>query len=154
MKQLSDEWWATVVHEFRQHVREETAFLDAYEALATDIRDRSVQLLLELILSDEHRHHEMFKSLADASVSDGGADSLKAPRLDAEQGARLRDPTERFLAAEREESKKLAALRRELRPLRHQTLWPLLVELMEMDTAKHIRILEFLQEQLPDVTTE
>jgi len=32
--------------------------------------------------------------------------------------------------------------------LRTDTLWPLLVELMEIDTAKHVRILEYLAERL------
>jgi hypothetical protein len=54
--------------------------------------------------------------------------------------------TIRFLAAEREDQKQLRALRREMRPFRNTTLWTLLVELMEHDTAKHIHLLTFVRD--------
>jgi rubrerythrin len=153
MRRLDGEWWATVIHEFRAHVREEATFLDAYEALVAESSDESVRFLLELIVADEHRHHDLFSSMADASVADDAGDGLPAaPRLSAETARRLLEPTERFLDAEREETKKLAALRRELKPLRTDTLWPLLVELMEVDTGKHVRILEYLRDRLTEAT--
>ena len=146
MKRLDPEWWATVTHEFQAHVREETGFLEAYEALAAASDDETVRFLLELIVADERRHHDLFSSLADASVAGGGGPTR--PSITREQADGLTEPTQRFLDAEREESGKLAALRKELKPLRTDTLWPLLVELMEIDTAKHVRILEYLAERL------
>jgi rubrerythrin len=146
MRRLDPEWWATVTHEFQAHVREETGFLEAYEALAAASDDETVRFLLELIVADERRHHDLFSSLAEASVAGGGG--AAGPGLTAEEADRLLEPTQRFLDAEREESGKLAALRKELKPLRTDTLWPLLVELMEIDTAKHVRILEYLGERL------
>jgi len=149
MKRLDGEWWATVIHEFRAHVREETGFLDAYEALVAGSEDESVRFLLELIVADEHRHHDLFSSMAEASV--GADDALPAaPRITPEAARQLLEPTTRFLEAEHEETRKLAALRRELKPVRTDTLWPLLVELMEFDTAKHVRILEYLRDRLAE----
>ena len=137
-----------MIHEFKAHVREETSFLEAYERLVAESSDESVRFLLELIVADEHRHHELFSSMAEASVGDGEEGLPQPPRLPPAVAARLLEPTEHFLAAERDESKKLAALRRDLRPVRDDTLWPLLIELMEIDTHKHVRILEYLQQRL------
>jgi rubrerythrin len=149
MKRLDGEWWATVIHEFRAHVREEVGFLEAYEALVAGSEDESVRFLLELIVADEHRHHDLFSSMAEASV--GGDDALPAaPRISPAAARLLLEPTTRFLEAEHEETRKLAALRRELKPVRTDTLWPLLVELMEFDTAKHVRILEYLRDRLAE----
>ena len=53
-----------------------------------------------------------------------------------------------FLAAERADAKQLRALRKELRPFRDTSLWVLLVELMEQDTAKHIRLLSFIRDHI------
>jgi rubrerythrin len=146
VRQLDDERWATLIHQFQAHVREETSFLEAYEALVAECDDDSVRLLLDLIVADERRHHDLFASLAEASVAANGRPA--APALSSDQARRLAEPTQRFLAAEREESRNLAALRKELKPLRRETLWPLLVELMEIDTAKHVRILEYLSERV------
>jgi rubrerythrin len=146
MTQRDGEWWARVVHEFRSHVREESGFLESYEALVTESDDASVRFLLELIIGDEHRHHGLFTSMADASVGEGAFPGPPAPSP--ELARQLLEPTERFLAAEHEESKKLAALRKDLKPAGDGTLWPLIVELMEIDTSKHIRILEFLRDRL------
>jgi len=151
MKPNDDERWARVVHEFRAHVREESAFLAAYERLVAASEDDAVRFLLELIVGDEHRHHDLFTAMADASVDEGPFPG--PPRLSRDAARALLEPTERFLAAEREESKKLSALRRELKPVGDATLWPLMVELMEIDTSKHVRILEFLRERLSQAAT-
>jgi len=145
MTRGDDEWWARVVHEFHAHVREESGFLTAYEDLVARSEDDSVRFLIGLILDDEHRHHDLFTSMAGASV--GEAAFPGPPSVPPETASALLGPTASFLAAEREESKKLAALRRDLKGA-GDSLWPLMVELMEIDTAKHVRILEFLRERL------
>jgi rubrerythrin len=146
MTRRDDEWWAKVIHEFHAHAREENEFLSAYETLVASSEDESVRFLLEFILADEHRHHDLFTSMADASVGEGAFPG--PPHLSREEAQRLLEPTERFLDAERAESKKLSALRRSLKPAGGGTLWPLMIELMEIDTTKHVRVLEFLRDRL------
>ena len=51
-----------------------------------------------------------------------------------------------LLAVEKDDAHQLKALEKSLKDVRHTTVWPLLVELMQMDTRKHIKILEFLRE--------
>jgi rubrerythrin len=146
VKQFSPEWWATVSHEFQAHVREEQQFLDSYRELVDTVDDPATRLLIELIIEDEDRHHGLMARLAEEvrNAPDGPAVTA-APRFASDDVARLREPTERFLEAERNDRQALRALAKALRPLGEQNVWPLIVELMEIDTRKHIRILEYLR---------
>jgi hypothetical protein len=147
-RRLSPEWWAEISHEFQAHVREEAQFLHAYRELADGIADEGVRLLIELIVDDEERHHALMARIAAAARGDLGEDALSAPDLSADELDRLLPPTEQFLEAEREDRRRLQELARTLRPLQDENLWPLLVELMEMDTRKHVRILEYLRHHM------
>jgi hypothetical protein len=51
---------------------------------------------------------------------------------------------EKLLAFERQDAKELKDLEKRFKDYRRTTIWPLLTELMALDTQKHIRILEFL----------
>jgi hypothetical protein len=55
--------------------------------------------------------------------------------------------TEQLLQSERADAKELHRLAREMKDVKDTTMWGLLVKLMEMDTAKHIEILEFARHQ-------
>jgi rubrerythrin len=148
-KSLSEEWWAEIAHEFQAHVREEEHFLRAYRELVAEIGDPSTRLLVELIIEDEERHHQLMARIAGEARGDAaGTGTSVAPRFSAEEAARLREPTERFLDAEREDRRRLRALADTLRPLRNENVWPLIVELMEIDTRKHVQILEYLHRRL------
>ena len=149
MKQLSPEWWAAVTHEFQAHVREEEQFLDSYRDLVKTIDDPGTRLLVELIIEDEERHHALMARLAQEARDAADAGSGTAvPWFSAADAARLLEPTERFLEAEREDRQRLRALAGALRPLRDRNVWPLVVELMEIDTRKHVLILRFLRKQI------
>jgi len=147
-KSLSQEWWAEIAHEFQAHVREEEHFLRAYRELVAEIGDPSMRLLVELIIEGEERHHQLMARIAGEARDVAGSRTSVAPRFSAEEVARLREPTERFLDAEREDRRRLRALADTLRPLRDENLWPLIVELMEIDTRKHVQILEYLHRRL------
>jgi rubrerythrin len=129
-------------------VREETEFLDAYSELVDGVDDEAICLLIRLVLEDERRHHAMFEDMTKAILGEDGSATLQPPRPTPEDARRLLGPTERFLEAEEDDRARLRKLRRELRPMRDDTLWPLLVELMEIDTAKHVLILGYLRRQL------
>jgi rubrerythrin len=149
VKQLSPEWWATVSHEFQAHVREEQQFLDSYRELVDAIDDPATRLLIELIIEDEERHHGLMARLAEEvrNAPDGHAVTA-VPRFSRDEIARLLEPTERFLEAERDDRRSLRALAKALKPLGEQNVWPLIVELMEIDTRKHVRILEYVRWRL------
>jgi hypothetical protein len=149
VKQLSPEWWAMITHEFQAHVREEEHFLESYRELVKTIDDPGTRLLVELIVEDEERHHALMARLArEAREAVEGSVATIAPRFSADDIARLLEPTERFLDAERDDRRRLRALAGALKPLRDTNVWPLVVELMEIDTRKHIRVLEYLRTRM------
>lgn len=149
MRQLSPEWWAAITHEFQAHVREEQQFLDSYRQLVDAIDDPATRLLVELIIEDEERHHGLMARLAQEARNAPGGDAVTtAPRFSTDDVVQLLEPTERFLEAERDDRRRLRALARALRPMSEQNVWHMIVELMEIDTRKHVRILEYLRRRM------
>jgi len=132
---------------FQEHVDGERDLIEAYVAFR-DGGPEYVRYLIDLILADEARHHQTFGELvnrlrADIDWREYGPEVPYVTK-DRTRAAALVEATDRFLAFEREDARSLHALQKELRPVRHTTLFSLLVGLMELDTQKHIAILEFI----------
>ena len=68
--------------------------------------------------------------------------------MSARPDAELLAETKRLLAFEKQDAKELRALRKSLAPASNYSMDPLMVELMLHDTAKHITILEYIEERL------
>lgn len=149
-KEPSGEWWAVITHQFQAHVREEEEFIEAYERLAADVTDPGTRFLITLIVEDERRHHDLMEQMAATARGDAtpGNAAPEPPRLSVDEARRLLGATEHFLEAEKEDRDRLKELARHLRPAREDTLWHLLVQLMDLDTAKHITILQYLRDRL------
>jgi hypothetical protein len=135
---------------FQQHVDGEQELLEAY-ARFRDQGPEYVGYLTNIILADEARHHRMFQELVNRIRSDidwrdygPHVPFVDSPR---EQAAQLVEATDRLLQFEHEDAKALHRLQKELRPVRDTTLFSLLVELMQLDTKKHIAILQFIRRQ-------
>ncbi len=134
------------------HVSSEGAILDEYQRLAEDpAGSAAFRYLAGLILADERRHHRLFNDLAESirqmaemRVEDEPIPSLRG--LDADR-ERIMAVTERLLDVERADSKELKRLAKSLHDVRETTLWGLVVELMQDDTAKHIKILQFIRDR-------
>jgi hypothetical protein len=141
-------WEEEVLAHFAHHVDNEQELLEAYAQFGEGGPEH-VRYLADLILSDEARHHRMFRELVNRLRSDIDFRDYdpQVPHLRPESAdtAALLETTDRLLAVEHEDQRSLHRLQRELRPVRDTTLFSLLVELMEMDTKKHIAILEFLR---------
>jgi len=142
------QWDEQLLAHFDEHVSGELDLLEGYLAIR-DTGPEHVRYLIDMILDDEARHHRTFKELvnrlrSDIDFRDYGP---KVPYLkrDPETSQALVAATERFLAFERADGKSLRQLKKELRPVRDTTLFSLLIELMELDTKKHIAILEFIR---------
>lgn len=137
----------SLLRHFREHVDGELELLKAYVEFR-DSGPEHVRYLVDLILDDEVRHHRLFGELVNRLKSDIDWKDYwpHVPYLHRSSPVRasLREATERFLTFEQEDAKSLERLRKELRPLRDTTLFSLLVELMELDTKKHIAILKFI----------
>ena len=55
--------------------------------------------------------------------------------------------TGRLMRFEREDARQLKKLAKRLDPVRDTTLWHLMVTMMQIDTAKHLLMLRFLQDR-------
>ncbi len=140
-------WEVQLYEHLDSHEHRERGRLAQYQQAATDSESPAFRYLASLIIEDEIRHHRMFRDLAAALQAEAELrpDQPAVPRLE-QWGAdplRVVELSERLLAEERADAEELHRLCGELKELKDTTLWQLLVELMEMDTAKHIQILDF-----------
>ena len=139
-------WERDVYQLLVEHVTTEAEVLSGYDELIERSSDH-VRFLLELIAEDEARHHAVyerwvksFEGLASLSQPEDGVPNL-AREPEPEQ---LIPELEKLLAFEGQDAKELKDLQKRFKDYRRTTIWPLLSELMALDTQKHIRILEFL----------
>lgn len=139
-------WESELYGHLTGHEESERALLAEYARIAEHSSSAAFRYLVGLIVEDETRHHELLRQLAESLRADVELrrDDPAVPRL-ANWGAAddVIEATDRLLAEERADRKRLRQLARELKDVYDTTLWGLLVELMEMDTAKHIAILRF-----------
>lgn len=133
----------------------EGEILNTYKELAeSGETSAAFRYLAGIILEDEVRHHKMFDDLAESMrqmgelrVEDSPIPPLHGLREDRDL---IMEVTERLLEVERDDKKELKALANEYKPYRDTTLWGLLVELMRLDTEKHIMILKFMRDRAND----
>lgn len=151
--------WEQEIYDYvSDHVATEGAILEEYQRLAEDPSGSpAFRYLAGLILADERRHHQFFNDLAEwirqmaeVRLEHEPIPSLHGLKADRE---RIIATTGRLLEAERADAKELKALAKKLKDLRETTLWGLLLEVMEDDTSKHIKILKFIRDRAEDAIT-
>lgn len=142
-------WEVELFEHLTSHEQSERRLLAEYQEAAAVSGSAAFRYLADLIVEDEIRHHRLFRELASALRSDVEMrpEEPAVPRA-ANWGS---DPSEvlalseQLLTQERTDARELRRLAEVMEELEDVTLWPLLVRLMEMDTAKHIAILEFVR---------
>lgn len=131
-----------------RHGREEGAILAEYQRLADDSQPAAVRYLVGLIMEDERRHHHVMEEIANAVAwrgFDGTEPPPQVPDLDGlHASAELREQTKKLLDFEERDARELRELRKSLRDFADTTLWALLVDMMILDTEKHVRMLRFI----------
>jgi rubrerythrin len=143
-------WERKMLGFLREHVTRESALLEEYAFAAEYIESRALRYLMRILLDDEQRHHRWFHELASSltmSASSSAGDP-HVPDLDFrgfDQTA-VQTLVQRMVDNEKDDARELKQLRRQLRDFEDTTLWALLVQLMELDTEKHLRILRFVQQ--------
>ena len=141
----------TLLRLLEHHGQQEGEILESYRLLAErSSSGEAVQYLVKLILDDERRHHEVFAEMANEIKSFvwDMAVNPRLPSLRTHADADLLAETKRLLAFERKDAKELRSLRRTLRHSSHESLDPLVDEMMLHDTAKHNAIHEDIKARL------
>jgi hypothetical protein len=151
---VPDETWdRRALHHIETHLHAESEVVAGYEELLGEASG-AVAYLIQLIVADEYRHHHLLAELAKAVGAAAGrpgylATEIPVPEpLEASIRARLLVQTQKFIEVERDDAKELREILRDLRPTRTRTIWPLLVELMELDSEKHTKILHRIEHLL------
>jgi len=129
------------------HGRQEGALVERYERLAHESTSSATRYLVRLIIEDERRHHQTLAEIAEAiawgTLTNPGPAVPRSGPGDVDGDAEFSAQTRALLESEKRDRAELRRLRRRLRSYTG-TLWPLLVDLMLLDTEKHTRILEFV----------
>jgi len=146
-------WDRKALQHIEAHLHGENEAVAAYEEMVKETSG-AVEYLIELILADEYRHHHLLAELAKAvgsATGKPGYTSTEIPDplpIDEELRLRLLAQTKKFIDIEHEDGKELRSILTDLRPSRTRTIWPLLVELMELDSEKHVKILKRIEHLL------
>jgi hypothetical protein len=132
-----------------EHAREEGVLLAEYLTAAEETESRALAYVIGLLVDDERRHHRWFADLAASLAAEAELDPAGpvVPRLDFDRANRdaVLDLTRALLARERADAKALDKLRKELRDVEDTTLWAVLVDVMRLDTEKHVTMLRFVE---------
>jgi hypothetical protein len=145
----SVEWLLDAVE---RHANAEEDALVQYVNIGTASGDPVIALVMQLILEDEERHHGLLKRI-EASLSDAlnwthSPDALPGPGTPQHPVAKELAATTRILIEEERTGAHY------LRELAHREKWidaglhSLLLEMMAMDSEKHARLLQFVQDRL------
>ena len=142
-----------LVNEFEAHERQEGEFLKRYKELAAMSDNRMIKFLLQMIVSDEERHHAIARAMASTLKGDLNwtrpDDAIRGLYdLKAEKG-NLLGVTEDFIAIEKEGINEYRSLTKESKGY-YRDLFVLLFRSMIRDSEKHIEILEFLRNRLKE----
>ena len=150
-------WEEELYGHLTSHEESERELLIAYQDAAASSGSAAFRYLTSLIVEDEVRHHRVFRELASALKTEAEfrPEQPAVPYLDrwGDEPRRIVELSERLLEKERADAHELRRLVKELKDFRDTTMWALLVELMEMDTAKHIAILDFAKRHASESIT-
>jgi hypothetical protein len=138
---------AAILNHLTEHLAGEAEILDEYRLLAAS-PDAPVRYLAQLILEDEERHHRVLTELANQFRSSASLVEQvpQVPWLTKSTDRHsLAHSVHRLRKFERRDLRQLRKLARHLRPIRDDSLDPVIVATLEMDTRKHLRYLRELR---------
>lgn len=137
----------------RTHVAAESTILREYVDATERTESQALRYLVDLIVQDERRHHQLFADMAQTlqfNINVVGP-GMTVPALDFERetGPETAQIVERLLSFELEDKRELKQLHKQVVGLfGDSSLYGLLVENMQRDTDKHIAILRFVKKHL------
>jgi rubrerythrin len=142
-----------LMNEFQLHASHEERWLSSYKEIAKESSDPLIRFLLDLIVADEERHHEltsrMIAKLRDELAWTRAQAAQRRPGASGEKRRRLLRSVEDFLDAERKGIKEYERLKKMSKGL-HRDVFALLYATMIHDSHKHMGILEFLRKKLTE----
>lgn len=134
------------------HVSGEAKHIAGYRALRDAIADPVVSVLMDLVIEDEDRHHDLLRRMASRLHSDIEATSVAGaiPFTRSAKGSWAKEIAELVEDYARDEiagSREMRRLARECRSL-YDGLLGLLLDTIADDSEKHERIIRFILKRL------
>jgi type II secretory pathway predicted ATPase ExeA len=156
MVDMTNESWAgpsatdrALYAHLTNHIGNERGLLEEYQGIANSTESKAFRYLVNLLIQDEIRHHQLFSELAESleTIALMKPEDPTVPFIDFAQADRdgVLEATKRLLEREREDARELKELQNEIRATKDNSLKGLVVELMQRDTEKHVAILRFVQ---------
>jgi rubrerythrin len=143
-------WSQQLITYLTAHMDSEREVLRSYAELVEEAPEGHVKYLVKLILADEIRHHQLFGEMINALRAEMDQRDI-VPRLpDFEPGTtptELLEETRRLLRLERRDTDELKRLKKELDKVEDTRWWSVLVDVMALDTKKHVRLLQFIEQE-------
>lgn len=144
-----DAWARQLAGHLQEHMDTEREVLRSYGHLAEESTNDHVRYLINLILDDEVRHHRLFSEMIAWLRAESESRNPIGPTVPSAR-AILDDPglvakTDELLQIEREDARELAELKEQVADVDDTRWWTVLIETMELDTNKHIRLLEYIR---------
>lgn len=142
-----------ILNQFSAHERNEQKFLDEYRDIVERHDNPLVKFLLQLIISDEEKHHDLVRTITSALQADltwikgAGADIPKLGAISEEKKDDLLRLTADFIKAEQQTIDDYRALMKRCQGF-HQGLLVLLIKTIIHDSEKHVMILDYIDEKL------
>jgi rubrerythrin len=142
-------WEQTLYEHLTTHEDSERELLVEYQQAAAESQSPAFRYLAALIVEDEMRHHRLFRELAESLKTDAEMRPGEpvVPRLGGwgPDPHKVTEISDRLVRHEEMDLEVLRHIRKELDTVKETTLWALLVKLMELDTLKHVEILNFVR---------
>ena len=142
-----------LLNEFESHEIQERDFLRQYKEVASTVQAPVIKFLLQLIISDEEKHHAVTHAMVSTLRGDLNwtrpEDAIRGLYDLVEGRKKLLAVTEQFIRTEKDgilECKNLTKVSRRY----YKGLFGLLLKCMIDDSHKHVEILEFLKDKLKE----
>lgn len=141
-----------MLSQFAAHEKTEHVFLDEYREVLARHDNPLVKFLLQFIIADEDRHHEVMRTLTSALQTDltGINTGVAMPRLGVISESEKDDllaMTGDFIKEEKATIKDYQSLLKQSQGY-HKGLLALMLKTIIHDSEKHVMILEFIDEKL------
>jgi len=140
-----------LLKEFESHDGKEGDFIRSYKDIAAKSNDPLIKYLLQMIITDEERHHAVMHAMASSlrgSINwSKAADAIPSmSELGAEKGELMKLTTD-FIKLEKDGIKESKQLLKSTKGY-YQGLFTLLVATTIHDSEKHVEILDFLRQRI------
>jgi bacterioferritin (cytochrome b1) len=142
-----------VVTQFFSHEKNEHKFLDEYREIVARHDNPLVKFLLQLIIADEEKHHNVVSTITSAlhadltGIKDHDADIPSLGAISEEKKEELLRLTAEFIEAEKQGINEYRTLIKNAEGF-HRGLLVLLIRTIIHDSEKHLMILGFIDEKL------